>query len=46
MGKFVDTGLLLAGDVFMSEILSAGVYGPASGPIPHGENSSSPQASP
>lgn len=33
MGKFVDTGLLLAGDVFMSEILSAGVYGPAYGPI-------------
>ena len=33
MGKFVDTGLLLAGDVYISEILSAGVYGPASGPI-------------
>lgn len=33
MGKFVDTGLLLAGDVYISEILSAGVYAPASGPI-------------
>lgn len=33
MGKFVDTGLLLAGDVFISEIKSAGVFGPAVGPI-------------
>lgn len=33
MGKFVDTGLLLAGDVYISEIKSAGVYGPAMGPI-------------
>ena len=33
MGQFVDSGLLLAGDVYISTIISAGVYGPALGPI-------------
>ena len=33
MGQFVDKGLLLAGDVYIAEVLSAGVYGPAIGPI-------------
>lgn len=33
MGQFVDSGLLLAGDVYISDILSAGNYGPAIGPI-------------
>ena len=33
MGQFVDSGLLLAGDIYISTILSAGVYGPALGPI-------------
>lgn len=33
MGQFVDKGLLLAGDVYISEILAGGTYGPAFGPI-------------
>ena len=33
MGQFVDSGLLLAGNVYISSILSAGAYGPAIGPI-------------
>lgn len=33
MGQFVDNGLLLAGDVYISEILAGGALGPAVGPI-------------
>jgi len=33
MGKFVDNGLLLAGDVFIAEILAGGALGPLTGPI-------------
>nr|WP_321238715.1 hypothetical protein [uncultured Tolumonas sp.] len=45
MGQFVDSGLLLAGDVYISDILSAGNYGPAIGPINVSECQATPPTS-